>query len=69
MTIDYKWHNAPQELPDCDCICVTDNGYSYSINMWDKYHDCWDDQDGDDFAMSKDTELKWMALEIEEDEL
>lgn len=68
MKVNYQWHEAPTELPTCDTICVTYYKGGYSINMWDTYHNCWDDQTGDDYAMSADTKLKWMALDIVEEE-
>lgn len=57
------WHKAPKELPDCETICVTFYNGGYHINVWNDYDKCWDDEEGDDFALPSYTELKWMTLE------
>jgi len=57
------WHEAPAELPERGIVCVTFYNGSYHINVWNDYDKCWDDEEGDDFALSLDTKLKWMALE------
>jgi hypothetical protein len=67
MNIDYTWHNAPEELPLHEAVCVTYYNGGYHINVWNPYDDCWDDEEGDDFAMSADMELRWMALELDEE--
>jgi hypothetical protein len=66
MKVDYQWHNAPKELPDCDCVCVTNYSGGYHINVWNNYYHCWDDIEGDDSEISGNAELRWMALEVEE---
>ena len=66
MKVDYQWHNAPKELPDCEATCVTFFHGFYRINVWNPYYQCWDDSEGDDFEISGDAELRWMALEEEE---
>jgi hypothetical protein len=60
--INYQWHEAPKELPDCDSTCVTFFNGFYRINVWNSYHQCWDDSEGDDFEIDGNTELRWMAL-------
>ena len=38
MKVNYQWHNAPKELPDCDCVCVTYNNGGYHVNVWNSYY-------------------------------
>ena len=68
MKIDYTWHQAPEELPLHEAVCVTYHNGSYRINVWNPYDQCWDDEQGDDSEMDADTKLRWMALETEGDE-
>lgn len=64
MTIDYKWHNAPKELPDCDCVCVTNYNGGYHINVWNTYYKEWDDEEGGYVQFEAGTKLDWMVLEV-----
>ena len=66
MKVNYQWHEAPKELPTCEAVCVTFYRGGYHINVWNPHYKCWDDEEGDDFAMEASTPLKWMALEITE---
>lgn len=61
------WHNAPDELPTCEAVCVTFYNGGYHINVWNPHYKVWDDEEGDDFAIEASTELRWMALEVEGD--
>ena len=66
MKVNYQWHDAPKELPDCDCVCVTFFKGFYCLNVWNSHHQCWDYANGGEFFFGKDIELRWMALEVNE---
>lgn len=67
MKVNYTWHNAPKELPDCGCVCVTYYNGGYHINVWNQYYRTWDDSEGDDCEFDNNKELDWMVLEVEEE--
>jgi hypothetical protein len=67
MKVNYQWHNAPKELPDCECVCVTYYNGGYHINVWNPYYRTWDDSEGDDCEFDNNKELDWMVLEVEEE--
>lgn len=66
MKVNYQWHNAPKELPDRDCVCVTYYNGGYHINVWNNYYKVWDDEEGDDSQFEASKELDWMVLEVED---
>jgi hypothetical protein len=68
MKVNYQWHNAPKELPDCECVCVTHYNGGYHINVWNQYYKVWDDEDGDDAQFEASKELDWMCLEVWEEQ-
>ncbi len=69
---DKLWHQAPAELPELKegdsaaCLILVNN--TLQINYWNQYYQCWDDSEGDDYAMNKETELKWILLEEYEEQ-
>ena len=67
MKVNYTWHNAPKELPACECVCVTYYNGGYHINVWNPYFRTWDDSEGDDCEFDNNKELDWMVLEVEEE--
>ena len=67
MKVNYQWHNAPKELPDCDCVCVTYCNGGYHVNVWNSYYKVWDNEDGSYTQFEASEELDWMVLEVEEE--
>lgn len=63
------WRHAPAQMPKCSkdqsLACLVFRQGFYEILCWNEYDQCWDDAEGDDFAFSKETELKWIPLEEE----
>ena len=63
------WRHAPAQMPKCSkdqsLACLVFRQGFYEILCWNEYYQCWDDAEGDDFAFSKETELKWIPLEEE----
>lgn len=68
MKVNYQWHNAPEELPDCVCVCVTHYDGGYHINVWNPYYRTWDDSESGYCEFDNNKELDWMVLEVEEEQ-
>ena len=50
------------------CLVIRDG--NLHLNVWNQYYQVWDDEFGDDYEMSKETELEWSPLEtMEESEI
>ena len=64
---DSLWRQAPEELPilkendSAACLVLVNN--NFQINYWNQHYQCWDDNEGDDYEMNKETKLKWILLE------
>lgn len=65
MKVNYQWHNAPKELPDSDCICLTYYNGRYHVNVWNSYYKVWDDSEGDYCEFESTEKLDWIVLEVE----
>lgn len=71
----FRWHNSKEELPNLKdrndtlmCLVIRDG--NLHLNVWNQYYQVWDDEFGDDYEMSKETELEWSPLEtMEESEI
>jgi len=60
-----KWVDVKDNLPIEDMHClVFCKGWGISLHPFNKYHNCWDDEDGDDFFTdaSDGKVTHWMAL-------
>lgn len=70
-----KWHNSKEELPNLKnrndtLMCLVNRDGNLHLNVWSQYYQVWDDEFGDDYEMSKETELEWSPLEtMEESEI
>ena len=70
-----RWHNSKEELPNLKnekdtLTCVVKRNGCLSLSVWNKYYQVWDDEFGDDYDMSKETELEWSPLDtMEESEI
>lgn len=71
----FRWHNSKEELPNLKnendtLTCVVKRNGHLALNVWNQYYQVWDDEFGDDYEMSKETELEWSPLEtMEESEI
>lgn len=69
------WHNSKEELPNLKnendtLTCVVKRNGHLALNVWNQYYQVWDDEFGDDYEMSKETELEWFSLDtMEESEI
>ena len=67
-----RWHNSKEELPNLKnekdtLTCVVKRNGCLSLSVWNQYYQVWDDEFGDDYDMSKETELEWSPLDTMEE--
>lgn len=63
-----NWHNSKEELPNLKdrndtLMCLVNRDGNLHLNVWNQYHQVWDDEYGDDYEMDKETELEWFPIE------